>query len=299
MAQSQHPRTQVIACGALAREIVELIRLNNLEHLEITCLPAEWHNYPHRIPEGVRGKIRAAYAEGFGRVLVAYGDCGTGGLLDKVLQEEGAERIKGDHCYAFYRGLSDFQRDFDAGLSLPELSKRHWRSFFYGEEWFTEVLEAMHAARLGPFREETGVVHAGFTRMRARLIAAESDPPARPHEVDGREALLVHPDGKLRFAVPKGARRAAGEFGVHLKKLVSRPTGGVRFTVELHAPDLPPQVLFEKTLNPRLDPHGGDLHSFDVELPDGATGELVLCSRRAARAAGPVDWSYWTSVEFR
>jgi len=129
MAQSQHPRTQVIACGALAREIVELIRLNNLEHLEITCLPAEWHNHPHRIPEGVRGKIRAAYAEGFGRVLVAYGDCGTGGLLDRVLQEEGAERIEGDHCYAFYRGLADFQRDFDADPTcfyLTDYLARHF-----------------------------------------------------------------------------------------------------------------------------------------------------------------------------
>jgi len=130
MAQSQHPRTQVIACGALAREIVELIRLNNLEHLEITCLPAEWHNYPHRIPEGVRRKVREAYAEGFGRVLVAYGDCGTGGLLDRVLQEEGAERIEGDHCYAFYRGLADFQRDFDADPTcfyLTDYLARHFQ----------------------------------------------------------------------------------------------------------------------------------------------------------------------------
>ena len=114
MTQSQHPRTQVIACGALAREIVELIRLNNLEHLEITCLPAEWHNYPHRIPEGVRGKIRAAYAEGFGRVLVAYGDCGTGGMLDRVLEEEGVARIDGPHCYQFYMGTLDFTALTDA-----------------------------------------------------------------------------------------------------------------------------------------------------------------------------------------
>jgi hypothetical protein len=129
MIEPQQPRTQVIACGALAREIVELIRLNGLDHLEITCLPAEWHNYPHRIPEGVRGKIRAAYAAGFGRVLVAYGDCGTGGLLDKVLREEGAERIGGDHCYAFYRGVADFQQDFEADPTcfyLTDYLARHF-----------------------------------------------------------------------------------------------------------------------------------------------------------------------------
>ena len=129
MIEPQQPRTQVIACGALAREIVELIRLNGLDHLEITCLPAEWHNYPHRIPEGVRGKIRAAYAAGFGRVLVAYGDCGTGGLLDKVLREEGAERIGGDHCYAFYRGVADFQQDFETDPTcfyLTDYLARHF-----------------------------------------------------------------------------------------------------------------------------------------------------------------------------
>lgn len=173
MAQSQHPRTQVIACGALAREIVELIRLNKLEHLEITCLPAEWHNYPHRIPEGVRGKIRAAYAEGFGRVLVAYGDCGTGGLLDRVLQEEGAERIEGDHCYAFYRGLADFQRDFDADPTcfyLTDYLARHFERLIIqglGIDRHPELLQDY-------FGNYTTVVYLAQTDSRELDAAAEA-----------------------------------------------------------------------------------------------------------------------------
>src|SRR5690554_1479950 len=103
------PRTRIIACGALAREVVEALRaLPGMGQpgapLDVTCLPAIWHNRPQKIPEGVRAKIRAARAEGIERVLVAYGDCGTGGQLDQVLEEEGATRIGGPHCYAFYSG---------------------------------------------------------------------------------------------------------------------------------------------------------------------------------------------------
>ena len=102
------PRTLLIACGALAREVVELIRLNGWQHMTITCLPAIWHNRPEKIPEGVRAKIRESRGD-FDRILVLYGDCGSGGLLDRVLEEEGVERIEGPHCYAFFRGLHEFQ----------------------------------------------------------------------------------------------------------------------------------------------------------------------------------------------
>jgi hypothetical protein len=100
-------RTLVIACGALGRELVAIKTLNRLDHLDITCLPAIWHNTPDKIPEGVRRKIRANRAR-YDEILCLYGDCGTGGLLDAVLREEGVERIAGDHCYAFYAGLDRF-----------------------------------------------------------------------------------------------------------------------------------------------------------------------------------------------
>lgn len=100
-------RVLLIACGALAREIVALIEVNRWRHLDVTCLPALWHNSPEKIPEGVRDKIRAARGR-YERILVAYGDCGTGGLLDRVIAEEGVERIEGPHCYAFFAGNAAF-----------------------------------------------------------------------------------------------------------------------------------------------------------------------------------------------
>ena len=91
----------IIACGALAHEITALRRANRWDALDVRCLPAELHNRPERIPAAVRTLIRAARAQ-YRSIFVAYADCGTGGLLDKVLLEEGVERIAGAHCYEFF-----------------------------------------------------------------------------------------------------------------------------------------------------------------------------------------------------
>jgi hypothetical protein len=101
------PTTLVIACGALAKELIAAIKLNRWTHMAVTCLPANLHNRPERITEAVRGKIRANRNR-YAKILCLYGDCGTGGMLDAMLAEEGVERIEGAHCYAFYAGLADF-----------------------------------------------------------------------------------------------------------------------------------------------------------------------------------------------
>ncbi|MBB3064388.1 MULTISPECIES: DUF1638 domain-containing protein [Limibacillus] len=123
------PRTRIIACGALARELLAIMKQPGLTHLSLTCLPAIWHNRPERIPDGVRGKIRQARAEGIERILVAYADCGTGGLLDRVLEEEGVERIDGPHCYAFFAGQARFEALADAEIGtfyLTDYLVRHF-----------------------------------------------------------------------------------------------------------------------------------------------------------------------------
>jgi hypothetical protein len=91
----------IIACGALAHEITALKRANAWEQLDVRCLPADLHNRPERIPAAVRALIRASRAH-YRSIFVAYADCGTGGLLDAVLAEEGVERIPGAHCYEFF-----------------------------------------------------------------------------------------------------------------------------------------------------------------------------------------------------
>src|SRR5271167_2162324 len=97
----------IIACGALAHEITALRRANAWDQLDVRCLPAELHNRPERIPAAVRALIQASRCH-YRSIFVAYGDCGTGGLLDTVLREEGVERIPGAHCYEFFATAAVF-----------------------------------------------------------------------------------------------------------------------------------------------------------------------------------------------
>lgn len=106
--RAARPTTLFIACGALARELVALKRATGWAELTITCLPAHWHNTPQEITPGVLRKIRSA-RRSYDRIYVIYGDCGTGGELDRALAAEGVERIPGPHCYQFYMGTADFE----------------------------------------------------------------------------------------------------------------------------------------------------------------------------------------------
>jgi len=98
----------VIGCGALARELVDLTRRAGLPAMDLTCLPASLHNRPERIPGAVQARIRRARSDGYDRIFVAYADCGTGGLLDRVLEAEGVARLEGAHCYEVYAGRAAF-----------------------------------------------------------------------------------------------------------------------------------------------------------------------------------------------
>ncbi len=102
----QTPRTAIIACGALAREVLQLRERYGWE-AEVVGVPVLLHNHPHKIAPAVRRRIREVRRE-FDRVVVVYGDCGSSGALDLMLAEEGVERIAGPHCYEIYAG-----REFD------------------------------------------------------------------------------------------------------------------------------------------------------------------------------------------
>ena len=108
-------RVLVIACGALAHELVRVKELNQWEHIDFQCLPAELHNYPEKIPEAVQGKIREN-RDLYENIFVGYSDCGTGGLLDVVLQKEGVDRLPGAHCYEMFSGSEVFQNLHEAEL---------------------------------------------------------------------------------------------------------------------------------------------------------------------------------------
>jgi hypothetical protein len=94
------PTTAIIACGALAREVLDL-RDKHGWSAEVVGVPVLLHNTPSRIPPAVRRRIREL-RERFQRIVVVYGDCGTAGGLDAALVEENVERVSGPHCYEIY-----------------------------------------------------------------------------------------------------------------------------------------------------------------------------------------------------
>ncbi|MGV6813116.1 MAG: DUF1638 domain-containing protein [Brevirhabdus sp.] len=101
-------RVLLIACGALAREILALKAINSWSHLDLTCLPANLHLYPDRIPDAVEEAV-LKHRKNYDSIFVVYADCGTGGLLKARCDALGVEMVRGPHCYAFFEGVDRFE----------------------------------------------------------------------------------------------------------------------------------------------------------------------------------------------
>jgi hypothetical protein len=169
-------RILLLACGALAHEVLALKRLNAWDHMELHCLPAILHNTPDKIPDAVEAAVTAR-RDGFERIFVLYADCGTGGLLQARCAALGVEMLEGPHCYSFFEGnaafeargemtcfyLTDFLvKQFDAFVTKPLGLDRHpeLRDMYFGN-YTTLVYQAQvddpaltdlaraHAATLG------------------------------------------------------------------------------------------------------------------------------------------------------
>ena len=106
---SQPKPILILACGALAHDIIQLQKLNNWNHLHLKCLDAELHNKPQLIAGKLRTAIRRHKSQ-YENIFVAYADCGSGGQIDRLLEEEGIERLPGAHCYSFFAGEDRFQK---------------------------------------------------------------------------------------------------------------------------------------------------------------------------------------------
>ncbi len=103
-------RLLVLACGALAHEILAVLRANGLGHVDLQCLPAILHNHPERITPAVRKAVTEARGQGYHDIFLAYADCGTGGHLPAAADALGVRMIPGPHCYAFFEGAEGFIR---------------------------------------------------------------------------------------------------------------------------------------------------------------------------------------------
>jgi SAM-dependent methyltransferase len=118
----------LIACGALARELLAITAQFPDGQVDLICLPASWHNHPEKIVPGLRRKVAALRRKGR-LVAVVYGDCGTGGEIDTFLESENVPRIPGPHCYEMYLQQPDFDDEMERELGtffLTDYMVRHF-----------------------------------------------------------------------------------------------------------------------------------------------------------------------------
>ena len=125
-------RVLVLGCGALAREILAVIKANNLDHVDLQCLPAIYHNHPEKIVPAVEesvAKLKNQYAE----IFLAYADCGTGGQLQATAERLGLKMLEGAHCYAFFEGVDAFAAHEDeiTAFYLTDFLARQFDTFIW------------------------------------------------------------------------------------------------------------------------------------------------------------------------
>jgi hypothetical protein len=175
-------RVLVLACGAIAREVLAVIRLNGWDQVELRCLPGKLHNTPPEIARRVDETLHAV-GDRYERVFVAYADCGTGGALDRVLQAHGVERLPGAHCYQFFAG-------HDTWLAMHEAEPRT----FYLTDFLCRHFDRLvvHGLGLDEHPELLPVYFGNYVRL---VYLAQTD-----------DSALV-----------EGARRAAAHLGLEFE----------------------------------------------------------------------------------
>jgi len=156
-------KTALIACGALAREVLALKEKHGWD-ADVLGVPSLLHNTPDRIPEAVRERIHEARAH-YDRVIVAYGDCGTGGLLDQMLAAEGVERVAGPHCYEMYAN-GQFEQ------LMAEQPGTYFLTDYLVQSFDHLVIEGMGLDRFPALRDE---YFRNYTRV---VYLAQRDDPA-------------------------------------------------------------------------------------------------------------------------
>ncbi len=134
---STQKKTLIIACGALSRELSEVISFNNLEHIEVECLPASYHNSPEKIPVALEERIQKTKKD-YDQIFVGYADCGTGGKVDEICEKFGVERLSGAHCYEFFAGKNNFanlQENEIGSFYLTDFLVKHFERLVIKALW--------------------------------------------------------------------------------------------------------------------------------------------------------------------
>ncbi len=170
-------RVLLIACGALAREILALKAANGWDHLDLTCLPADLHLYPERITAAVAEAV-ARHRAGYDAIFVVYADCGTGGLLAVKCAELGVEMVAGPHCYAFFEGNDRFAAHADSELTA-----------FYLTDFLVRQFDAFVWRPMG-FDRHPELIAMMFGNYEKLVYLAQTEDPALSARAEAAAARL-------------------------------------------------------------------------------------------------------------
>lgn len=176
----------MIACGALAREILDITKQFPDGAVELTCLPASWHNHPEKIVPGLKRKIDAAKKTDR-NIVVIYGDCGTGGELDAYLESESILRIPGPHCYEMFMSKPDFDAEMEAELGT-----------FFLTDYMVRHFERLVMKGMG-LRQHPQLRDMYFGNYKRVLYIAQTEDPALQEKAFAAAGVLEL-DYEYRFA---------------------------------------------------------------------------------------------------
>ncbi|CAM5415358.1 hypothetical protein ATER59S_02303 [Aquamicrobium terrae] len=171
-------RLLVIACGMIAREVLAVKQQLGLAHLDLTCLPAEFHFYPDRIAPAMDKAIEQAKADGYSHIFVGYADCGTGGMLDRVCEKHGVERMAGPHCFAFYQGADAYSAVANGDMMS-----------FYMTDFLCRQFDAFFIKPLGLDRHPE-LIADYFGNYEKLVYLAQTDDPALDKVAEDAARLL-------------------------------------------------------------------------------------------------------------
>jgi hypothetical protein len=197
---NQADRLLVIGCGMIAREVLAVKEQLRLDHLELTCLPAEFHFHPDRIAPAMDKAIVEAKAEGYKKIFVGYADCGTGGMLDRICEKHGVERMAGPHCFAFYQGLDAYAKV--AGDDMMS---------FYMTDFLCRQFDAFFMKPLG-LDKHPELVEDYFGNYEKLIYLAQTDDPELDKVAENAAKLLglVYERRATGYGdLPAGLARAA------------------------------------------------------------------------------------------
>lgn len=194
--------TGFIICGALAREVLDIIQKYGWD-ADVVGVPAVDHVFPERIAPDVESRI-LELRNSYDRLIVVYGDCGSYGALDAVLDKYGIERLAGAHCYEWYGGeqfqtlmdeepgtyfLTDFMiRTFEGlikksmGLDrYPQLKEDYFRNYkrvVYLAQTEDEALLKKAERVAGYLELPLEVRLTGYNRLESQLVALMAAQPS-------------------------------------------------------------------------------------------------------------------------